>query len=219
MKHHSQKHVTSTKCHSNSLWILACAMLVLGFLLISSTPRHSYGMSQLKQLVNKVRPNTFPDLQKRKQEQAEQPSEPSPSLEEAALTETEKQILLNLQARKGRLDVRETLINQREEQLRTLRDNLQQETANLTKLQEEVEASIDAKKAQDAKNLRKVVQLYDGMDPVKAADRLGQLEPRLATQILVRMNPRKASRALEALSPQASQKIVQRLLDKTVKTR
>ena len=202
--------------HVCTLRKLGCALLVVCFFVLITTPRHSYGMAQLKQLVNKVRPNTFPDLEKMKREEAQAP-EPSPSLQEAVLTETEKQILLNLQVRKQRLDERETLINQREEQLRALRDNLQRETANLTKLQEDVEASIDAKKAQDAENLRKVVKLYDGMNPVRAADKLGQLEPRLATQILVRMNPRKASKALEALSPQASQKIVQRLLNKSAK--
>ncbi|MCH7479114.1 MAG: hypothetical protein IIA14_13570, partial [SAR324 cluster bacterium] len=44
-----------------------------------------------------------------------------------ALTETERQILLGLKERKRQLDERDLLLNQREEQLRALRDNVQRQ--------------------------------------------------------------------------------------------
>jgi len=131
-----------------------------------------------------------------------------------ALTDTERQILLNLMDRKRQLDERDALLNQREEQLRALRDNIQQQVAELKRLQADIEASMDAKKAQDAENLQKVVNLYNGMDPNRAAEKLEQLESKYAVQILVAMNQRKAAQLLEALPPATAKRITESIVSK-----
>jgi flagellar motility protein MotE (MotC chaperone) len=192
--------------------IVAGLALVLATAFIAAPARHGYSMDQIRSLVNRIRPGTFPELEAGKQAQALPAVRGAPTRE--ALTDTERQILLSLMERKRQLDERDTLLNQREEQLRALRDNIQQQVAELKRLQAEIEASMEAKKAQDAENLQKVVSLYNGMDPVRAAQKLEQLEPKVAVQILMNMNQRKAAQLLEQLPPDKAKRITESIVNK-----
>ena len=116
--------------------------------------------------------------------------------------------------RKRQLDERDSLLNQREEQLRVLRDNIQHQVSELKRLQGEIEASMEAKKTLDAENLKKVVVLYNGMDPKKAAQRFQALEPRVAMQILMAMNQRKAAQVLQELPPDNAKRITEEIVRK-----
>jgi len=186
--------------------------LVLATVLIAAPARHGYSMDQIRSLVNRVRPGTFPELEAGKKPQGPPPVKEAPRRE--ALTDTERQILLSLQERKRQLDERDLLLNQREEQLRALRDNIQQQHTELKRLQTEIEASMDAKKAQDAENLQKVVNLYNGMDPKRAASQLERLEPKVAVKILMGMNQRKASQLLGELPADKAKRITEAIVSK-----
>jgi len=184
---------------------------VLAVALVAAPARYGFGMSKLKSWVNTIKPGTFPDM-----ESASKPEE-KPAPQQAPtemLTDNERQILLSLMERKRQLDERDSLLNQREEQLRVLRDNIQHQVAELKRLQGEIEASIEAKKAQDADNLKKVVVLYNGMDPKKAAEKLQSLDPRVAMQILMAMNQRKASQLLQELPPDSAKRITEEIVRK-----
>lgn len=187
---------------------LACIVTIIIFTTLP--PRPGFGMSQVRGLVNQIRPGTFPELESGKA--AEQEEMESARPEERALTDNERQILLSLMERKRQLDERETLLNQREEQLRALRDNIQHQIAELRKVQEEIETGMDARKALDANNLNKVVSLYDGMDPKKSADKFQTLDPKVAVQILLAMNQRKAAKLLEELSPEKAKEITEAII-------
>jgi len=192
--------------------IVAALALVLAAGLISAPARHGYSMDQMRSLVNRIRPGTFPELDAGRQAQVPPAVREAPKRE--ALTDTERQILLNLMERKRQLDERDTLLNQREEQLRALRDNVQQQVTELKRLQSDIEASMEAKKAQDAENLQKVVNLYNGMDPIKAAEKLAQLEPKVAVQIVMSMNQRKAAQVLQALPADNAKRITEAIVNK-----
>lgn len=197
------------KSRHRKLWIpLACIVTIIIFTTLP--PRPGFGMSQVRGLVNQIRPGTFPELESGKA--AEQEEMESVRPEERALTDNERQILLSLMERKRQLDERETLLNQREEQLRALRDNIQHQIAELRKVQEEIETGMDARKALDANNLNKVVSLYDGMDPKKSADKFQTLDPKVAVQILLAMNQRKAAKLLEELSPEKAKEITEAIV-------
>jgi flagellar motility protein MotE (MotC chaperone) len=196
--------------------IIAGMAAVLAVSLVAAPARHGYSMSTLKTWVNKARPGTFPELETGKQAQPPPEIKAKPSQE--ALTDTERKILLSLMERKRQLDERDTLLNQREEQLRVLRDNIQQQVAELKRLQSEIEASMEAKRQQDAENLQKVVNLYNGMDPGKAAEKLKTLEPKVAVQILMGMNQRKAAQLLEALPPDSAKRITEAIVSKVPTT-
>ena len=185
---------------------------VLAIALVATPARYSFGMSKLKSWVNTVRPGTFPDMESAsKTEDKVAPAKAPPS---EPLTENERQILLSLTERKRQLDERDSLLNQREEQLRVLRDNIQHQVSELKRLQSEIEASMEAKKAQDADNLKKVVVLYNGMDPKKAALRFQALDPRVAMQILMAMNQRKAAQVLQELPPDNAKRITEEIVRK-----
>lgn len=197
------------KPRHRKLWIpLTCIVTIIIFTTLP--PRPGFGMSQVRGLVNQIRPGTFPELESGKA--AEQEEMESAQPEERALTDNERQILLSLMERKRQLDERETLLNQREEQLRALRDNIQHQIAELRKVQEEIETGMDARKALDANNLNKVVSLYDGMDPKKSADKFQTLDPKVAVQILLAMNQRKAAKLLEELSPEKAKEITEAII-------
>jgi flagellar motility protein MotE (MotC chaperone) len=182
------------------------------FLSLAAPVGPAYSMSQIKSWVNKVRPGTFPELEAAKEKKTEG-AEVRPKRQEA-LTDTEKQILLSLNERKRQLDQRDLLLNQREEQLRALRDNIQHQVTELKRLQEEIEASMEAKKAQDAENLKKVVSLYNGMDPKKSAAKFQTLDPKVAVQILLAMNQRKAAALLEELPPDVAKRLTEEIVRK-----
>ena len=76
---------------------------------------------------------------------------------------------------------------------------------------------MEAKKTQDAENLRKVVGLYNGMDPKKAAEKFQSLESKIAVQILLDMNQRKASSLLEQLPPDVAKRITEEIVSKVPK--
>lgn len=187
--------------------VVACSLPM-----VAAPARYSFGMSKLKSWVNTVRPGTFPDMESAsKPEDKGAPAKAPPA---DALTENERQILLSLVERKRQLDERDSLLNQREEQLRVLRDNIQHQVAELKRLQGEIEASMEAKKTLDAENLKKVVVLYNGMDPKKAAQRFQALEPRVAMQILMAMNQRKAAQVLQELPPESAKRITEEIVRK-----
>lgn len=190
--------------------------LLLSLAFAAFPARHGYSMDQIRSLVNKVRPGTFPELDTGKKKAPTPRTAAKPDRD--ALTETERQILLSLMERKRQLDERDTLLNQREEQLRALRDNVQQQVAELKRLQTEIEASMEAKKAQDAENLKKVVGLYNGMDPARAAQKIRTLKPNVAVQILMGMNQRKAARVLEELPPDNAKQITEAIVSKAPRT-
>ena len=189
--------------------ILAIAAV---FFLVAAAPGPGYSMSKIKTWVNKVRPGTFPELEaeKTKEPSSAQPSEKA----REALTDSERQILLSLMERKRQLDERDLLLNQREEQLRVLRDNIQHQVAELKRLQGEIEASIEARKALDAENLNKVVNLYNGMDSKRAAEKFQTLDPKVAVRILLGMNQRKAAALLEELPPAQAKRITEEIVSR-----
>ena len=179
---------------------------------VDLSARPSFGMDTIRGLVNRIRPGTFPELEAEKE--AKPQAAPDERPEQRALTENERQNLLSLMDRKRQLDERETSLNQREEQLRQLRDNIQHQISELRKIQQEIEAGMDAKKALDAENLNKVVGLYDGMDPKKSAQKFQSLDPKVAVQILMAMNQRKAAQLLEELPPAKAKEITEAIVRK-----
>ena len=187
-------------------------VIFLVFFMLTVPAGPGYSMSTIKSLVNKMRPGTFPEMEAPKTESSK-PEQGTVESQEA-LTETERQILLSLTERKRLLDERELLLNQREEQLRALRDNIQRQIAELNRLQQKIEASMEAKKTQDAENLNKVVSLYNGMDPKKAAQKLQSLDTPVAVQILMAMTQRKASALLEELPPEQAKRVTEEIVRK-----
>jgi len=200
------------KARSRAVALLMVIAMVLPMMVME--PRHGYSMSTMKSWVNWIWPGTFPDPES----EANKKKAPEPSISDQprtdSLTETERKILLSLMKRKRELDQRDTLLNQEEETLRAIRDNIQQQQAELKKLQFEIEASMDAKRQQDAENLKKVVDLYNSMDPKRAAEKLQTLEPKVAMKILMGMKKRRAAEVMEELPPDNAKLITESIVSK-----
>jgi flagellar motility protein MotE (MotC chaperone) len=52
------------------------------------------------------------------------------------------------------------------------------------------------------------------MDPIKAAEKLALLEPKVAVQIVMSMNQRKASQVLQALPADKAKRITEAIVSK-----
>ena len=189
----------------------------MAMILLTMPARHSYSMNQIRSLANWIWPGFWPESETKKQSKPKPP--PAQRSRTVALTPEERKILLRLLERKRGLDERDTLLNQREEELRAMRDNIQQQVDELNRLQTRIEASIEAKKTQDAENFKKVITLYDGMDPKIAAQKLEKLDTKIAAQILMGMKIRKAARLLEALPPDMAKRITETIVRKEPATK
>lgn len=197
--------------------IQGAIVVAMAITLLAMPARHGYSMDQIRSLANWIRPGVWPDPEAKKPSRPKAP--PAQRSRTEALNPEERKILLKLLERKRRLDERDTLLNQREEELRAMRDNIQQQVDELNRLQTRIEASIEAKKTQDAANFKKVITLYDGMDPKIAAQKLEILDAKIAAQILMGMNKRKAARLLEALPPDMAKRITETIVRKEPATK
>lgn len=192
-------------------------VLVMAMTMLAAPARHGYSMNQIRSLANWIWPGVWPESETKKQAKPKPP--PPQRSRTEALTLEERKILLRLLDRKRRLDERDTLLNQREEELRAMRDNIQHQVDELNRLQTRIEASIEAKKTQDAENLKKVISLYNGMDPKIAAQKLETFDSKMAADILLGMNQRKAARLLEALPPDKAKRITETIVRKEPATK
>lgn len=188
-------------------------VFAMAIALVAMPARHGYGMETFCSMANLIWSGglAFCDPPDKPAKPKEPPAQRPRTV---ALTPEERKILLSLLERKRRLDERDTLLNQREEELRAMRDNIQQQVDELNRLQTRIEASIEAKKTQDAENFKKVITLYDGMDPKIAAQKMETFDAKMVAQILLGMNTRKAARLLEALPPDMAKRITEIIVRK-----
>ena len=102
-------------------------------------------------------------------------------------TETEQKILTRLAEQQKLLSVRSLELDRRENQLKSLQEDIQRQVTQLEKLQQEIERDIEKKKNQDDSQLEKAVALYSKMDAATAAQSITKLDRVIAVNILNQM--------------------------------
>jgi len=109
--------------------------------------------------------------------------------------------VFSLEQRRQRLDAREQAVADRERQLATLRDALDQRLDRLTNLQRQMDDYLNRFKKQEETNLAQLVKVIQSMRADAAAASLSQMDERLATLVLSRMNEKKAAKIMNVLPP------------------
>ncbi len=129
-------------------------------------------------------------------------------------TATEKEILTRLADQQDRLRIRESDLDRRETQLKSLQEDIQRQITQLESLQQEIEQGIEAKKAQDNEMLDKAVAFYSKMDAATAAQSISNLDRKVAVNILMRMKDKQASEVLASMGAAQSAELIAEIASK-----
>lgn len=122
-----------------------------------------------------------------------------------------KGLLASIQRRQKELDEREEELKAREERLTIIKRDIDSRITELEKVRSEIEAY--AGKIDDADNdrIRRLVKIYESMNPEEAALRLEKLDTKLAVLILSAMREKNAAKILEFVKVEKSVKLSQEL--------
>ena len=129
-------------------------------------------------------------------------------------TETEQKILTRLAEQEQQLIARGLDLDRRENKLNSLQEEIQQQVAQLEKLQKEIESEIEKKKNQDDSQLDKAVALYSKMDATTAAQSITKLDRGIAVNILKQMKEKQASLVLSSMGATESANLIAEMTTK-----
>ena len=129
-------------------------------------------------------------------------------------TETEQKILTRLAEQEQLLIARGLDLDRRENKLNSLQEEIQQQVAQLEKLQKEIESEIEKKKNQDDSQLDKAVALYSKMDATTAAQSITKLDRGIAVNILKQMKEKQASLVLSSMGATESANLIAEMTTK-----
>jgi flagellar motility protein MotE (MotC chaperone) len=124
------------------------------------------------------------------------------------LTATERQVLTRLAEQQQVLEKRGRALDRRETQMQALQEDVQRQIVQLERVQQDIEQSIETKKAQDIEQLEKAVSFYTRMDPGAAALSITNLDQKTAVNILMRMKDKQASAVLESMTAERSSDLI-----------
>lgn len=123
--------------------------------------------------------------------------------DETALREVEK-ARQELAAKTKALEVRATELDSRE---KALKDEL----AKLDEIQKQIKVSQDQLSAKDEEKIAKLVEMFESMSPKAAAQIVGSVDLKLATQAMSRVTPQKLGKILAAMPSQKSSQLTEAL--------
>lgn len=110
------------------------------------------------------------------------------------------------------LSAREASLALREEQLRQVRQEVEQRLRELQALQSRILEAIEEEKRIKSENQRHLAATLEAMPPDKAARLLEKMEEEVAVQLLRRLKGKEAGAILTSLSPDKAARLSQRLL-------
>jgi flagellar motility protein MotE (MotC chaperone) len=126
------------------------------------------------------------------------PAPAAPSAEAQA----ERAVLEALRARRAEIEAREQSAAAREQVVSAAERRLGQRIAELTALQQRLEALERDRAAREEAGMRGLVRLYEGMRPRDAATIFDELEMPVLVSIVDRMREAKASPVIGAMKPE-----------------
>lgn len=152
------------------------------------------------------------DLRMAFAEQAQRPAVEAPKPSPAALpNEVEKGLLASLHAKEKELLAREEEIIRKEERLNTIKADIEQRIAELKKTHEDIALLVKKIDEINDQRVKRIVKIYESMNPEEAASRIEKLDEDMAVMILASMSERKAAKVLSFVDVSKSAKLSQSL--------
>jgi flagellar motility protein MotE (MotC chaperone) len=136
---------------------------------------------------------------------------PTPPPPPPSISDSERNLLLELRERRGDLDKREAALGAREAVLSSAEKRLTARVNELTALQVRLEALEKARHERDDANWAGLVKMYETMKPRDAATIFNDLDAPVLLQVLDRMKEAKAAPVLAAMQPDRARLITAQL--------
>ena len=135
---------------------------------------------------------------------------PTPSAG-AAPEDAEKGLLAVLNRKEKELRSREEDLERNEERLNIVKADIDRRIAELKRVHEEIAAFVKKIDEVNDQRVRKIVKIYESMNPEEAASRMEKLDEEMAVMILATMSERKAAKVLSFVGVAKSAKLSQAL--------
>lgn len=123
---------------------------------------------------------------------------------EPFVTGSERSLMAAINRKEKELDAREESLRSSEARLDAIRADIEARTAELRKVHKDIEAMVMRINEAHEEKIRRIVKIYETMNPEEAAPRIEGLEKEMAVMILSTMNAKKAAKILEFVDVQKS---------------
>jgi flagellar motility protein MotE (MotC chaperone) len=123
----------------------------------------------------------------------------------------EKGILAVLSRKEKELQAREEELVRNEERLNIVKADIEKRLGELKAEHEEIAALVKKIDEINDQRNKKIVKIYESMNPEEAADRIEKLDEEMAVMILASMSERKAAKVLSFVDISKSAKLSQSL--------
>ncbi|MBW7956323.1 MAG: hypothetical protein H3C68_00395 [Deltaproteobacteria bacterium] len=129
---------------------------------------------------------------------ASQPAESRPPGQpEPFVTEPERSLIAAINRREKELDAREEALRAKEARLESIKADIDARTTELRKVHQDIESMVRRINEAREERIRRIVKIYETMNPEEAAPRLEGLDKEMAVMILSSMSEKKAAKLLE----------------------
>lgn len=132
-----------------------------------------------------------------------------------AFTDTEVQVLLDLEQRRIEMDRREQALELREKLVDLMEQRLNARVAELEGLRGEMEKLMTSMSGKDDKELQQLAGIYGNMKPAAAANVLNRLDNAIVLDVLVRMPAKKSGKLMEVLEPAKARYLSEMMASRT----
>ncbi len=167
--------------------------------------RDAQAMTMMKKWINKIRPNTFPEVVPQKQKVEK-------SLKDGSeFSQKDLEIIHRLKEKEDSLNQRELALKSKSDNLQKLSQQVESKLDRLAEVIRKTEALRDERKKIEEKDISKIVIYYNAMDPENIAPFFNQMDRLTATQILMRMQAKKAAAVMQLLDPKVAVEITEKV--------
>ncbi|NBX86866.1 MAG: hypothetical protein EBQ80_06535, partial [Proteobacteria bacterium] len=133
---------------------------------------------------------------------SEPPKEPAAVTQKQRIfSETETQLLLDLDKQRIELERRTQAVELREKLVDLMEQRLNARVAELEKLKGDLQGLLTSLSGKDDKELQQLSAMYGAMKPTTAASVLNRLDNAIVLDVLVRMPVKKSGKIMESIDP------------------
>lgn len=125
--------------------------------------------------------------------------------------EKEKGLLALINRRQKELDAREEELKVKEDRLQTVKNDIDTRIAELNKVHASIESLITKVNEVNEERVKKLIKIYEIMNPEEAAPRVEKLDHDTAVTLLAGMSEKKAAKILASMDAGKAVKLMQSL--------
>jgi len=144
-------------------------------------------------------------------EQTQKTAEAVPVVSSSTPLDAEKSLLGALNRKEKELAAREEELVKKEERLNIVKADIEQRLSELKREHEQIAALVKKIDEINDQRIKRIVKIYESMNPEEAASRIEKLEEDMAVMILASMSERKAAKVLSFVNISKSARLSQSL--------